>query len=403
MRPQRDSSERHEVTASESLHRLFSEAPLPGLADPAAVEMAGFSVGYRPFERLPVSGWADEHRKLTGVGASEPGDWGTARTPYLREIMDNMSTVSPVWKQAFVAGAQIGKTEAGNCCIGYWISAAPGPIMMVLPKAGTAEKMSKQRITPMINSSPAIAEKVTANLLMSREFHGGVLFFASTQSATDLRAIPVRYLYCDEVDAFPIECEGEGPPMNLALARTRTFRNKRKVFLTSTPKSEATSAIWAAWQEGDVRLYHVPCPLPSCGAMITLELGGLKWDWGDHRSVRYGCPECKERFGEEHKTWMLERGEWRPTRKDLDQVPEGVRSYRLPSLYAPLGWHGWDEMVAKFEGIYSIPSKLAEFRNVDLGLPSVEVLERIDWETLMGRADVGVPYTSAKCRRESCS
>lgn len=213
-----------------------SAALLPGLAEPATVEFSAFSAGYRPFERLVMSDWAerDDNIVLTGVGASEPGPWRTDRTPYLREIMDSMSVGSPVWKIAFVAGAQIGKTASGNNCVGYWMAVAPGPIMMVLDKMDTAKKVSKQRITPLINSSNAIRSKVTNDLMLSKEFVGGILFFASAQSASDLRSMPVRYLYCDEVDKYPIDCEGEGPPIELAIARTRTFRNKRKILLTST-------------------------------------------------------------------------------------------------------------------------------------------------------------------------
>lgn len=267
MRPRRDDAERYEESASEILERLFQTEALPGLSTPNEVELSAFSVGYRPHERLLVSEWAEQHRVLAGSGASEPGEWRNERTPYLREIMDNLSAGSSVWKQAFVAGAQVGKTEAGNNFLGYVMSAAPGPTMMVLPKMDTAKKVSKQRITPMINACEIIRTKVHQNLLLSKEFYGGILFFASAQSATDLRSMPAMYLFCDEVDAFPEDCEGEGPPLNLALARTRTFRNKRKIFLTSTPKEESSSPIWAAWLEGDMRLYHVPCP--HCRDMRT--------------------------------------------------------------------------------------------------------------------------------------
>jgi hypothetical protein len=47
--------------------------------------------------------------------------------------------------------------------------------------------------------------------------------------------MPVRYLFLDEVDAYPPSADDEGEPVALAEARTRTFSWRRKVFLASTP------------------------------------------------------------------------------------------------------------------------------------------------------------------------
>ena len=132
-RLQYDDEERYRTEVSPELRALF-DGPIPGLTSPDAVEAAAFATGYRPTPPGLVSEWADEHRVLEGLGASEKGKWRTDRTPYMREIMDNMSAKSTVWKQAVVAGAQISKTESGNNCVGYWASAAPGPIMFVLPR-----------------------------------------------------------------------------------------------------------------------------------------------------------------------------------------------------------------------------------------------------------------------------
>ena len=49
-----------------------------------------------PRHALTVSEWADQHRELTGKQAGERGRWRTARTPFLREIMDCFSTTSRV-------------------------------------------------------------------------------------------------------------------------------------------------------------------------------------------------------------------------------------------------------------------------------------------------------------------
>ena len=50
--------------------------------------------GLTPDPLLSVSTWADQHRMLSSKASAEPGRWRTARTPYLREIMDCLSPAS---------------------------------------------------------------------------------------------------------------------------------------------------------------------------------------------------------------------------------------------------------------------------------------------------------------------
>lgn len=383
---------RNAAEASQALNDLFSSSDLPGVADPRAVERAAFRIGYTPDERLMVSEWAEKHRVLAGKAASAPGPWRNSKTPYLCEIMDNLSTGSPVWRQSFIAGAQIGKTESGLNWIGYIMSVAPAPTMIIVPKAETAKKISKGRLRPLINATKIVKDRVEEALLLSIEFSGGFVFFASAQSSTDLMSQPAQNLYIDEVDRFPEDCEGEGPPVELALARTRTFGPKKKVFITSTPLEETTSVIWAEFLAGDMRLYHVPCP--HCEDMITFEFEGLRWEKGRAKeTVHYECPSCKGHIREHHKTRMLAGGEWRPTRQDLENVPEGVRSYRIPSLYAPIGWYSWEEAANDWDAAQGNQTKIDQYRQIVLGLPSVEISEKIDWERVYARGAYGAqPY-----------
>ena len=119
-----------------------------------------FDQGLRPDPSLTVSEWADRHRRLSGRAASEPGPWRTARTPYLREIMDCLSPTSTVERVVVMKGAQIGATECGNNWIGYVIHHAPGPMLAVLPTVEMAKRNSKQRIDPLIEESPDLRRLV---------------------------------------------------------------------------------------------------------------------------------------------------------------------------------------------------------------------------------------------------
>ena len=236
---------------------------------PDANEIYGkaFDRGLRPDPLLTVSEWADRHRRLSGKGASEPGPWRTSRAPYLKEIMDCLSPASKVERVVVMKGAQIGLSECGNNWIGYVIHHAPGPMLAVLPTVEMAKRNSKQRIDPLIEESPILRELVrparsrdSGNTMLAKEFPGGMLVMTGANSAVGLRSMPVRYLFLDEVDGYPGDLDGEGDPVTLAEARTRTF-SRRKILIVSTPTIKGASRIEREYEASDQRRYFVPCPV----------------------------------------------------------------------------------------------------------------------------------------------
>ena len=92
---------------------------------------AMFAEFFRPPANQTVSQWADSNRMLSGKSSSEPGPWRTDRTPYLRQIMDDLSARSTVQEVAVMFAAQLGKSETGNNWLGYIIDNEPGPVMCV--------------------------------------------------------------------------------------------------------------------------------------------------------------------------------------------------------------------------------------------------------------------------------
>jgi phage terminase large subunit GpA-like protein len=308
----------------------------------------GFLDGLRPEQPLTVSEWADQYRKLSSKASAEPGPWRTDRTPYLREPMDCLSSESPIQRVVMMFAAQTGKTEAGSNWLGYVIDHAPGPMLCVQPTIEMAKRLSKQRLESMITETPVLAAKIaparsrdSGNTMFSKEFSGGIMLMAGANSATGLRSAPCRYLFCDEVDAFPADVDGEGDPVSLAERRTTTFA-RRKILLTSTPTVKDFSRIEAEYQRSDQRRFYVPCP--SCGAMEWLKWGQLKWADGQPETARYQCEHCGERFEEMHKPAMLRGGEWRAT------APSNGRTagFHLSGLYSPLGWCSWEQLVDDF-------------------------------------------------------
>jgi phage terminase large subunit GpA-like protein len=116
--------------------------------------------GVRPDPDLTVSVWADQNRWLSSRASAEPGRYRTARTPYLRAIMDALSPGHPAQRVSFMKAAQVGATEVGNNWIGFVIHHAPGPMLAVLPTVEMAKRSSRGRIDPLIADSAALRERV---------------------------------------------------------------------------------------------------------------------------------------------------------------------------------------------------------------------------------------------------
>ena len=345
--------------------------------------------GLTPDPLLTVSEWSDRHRMLSSKASAEPGRWRTSRTPYLKAIMDCLSPTSPVERVVFMKAAQLGATEMGSNWIGYVIHHAPGPMMAVWPTVEMAKRNSKQRIDPLIEESSALAGLIaparsrdSGNTILAKEFRGGVLVMTGANSAVGLRSMPVRYLFLDEVDGYPLDVEGEGNAISLAEARTRTFA-RRKIFIVSTPTISGASAIEREYEASDQRRYFVPCP--HCNHRQWLRFEQLRWDKGLPATAVYICEACDTAIAEHHKTWMLENGEWR-------SMADGkTAGFHLSSLYSPVGWRAWREIAAAWEAAVSKESGSAAaiktFKNTELGETWVEEGEAPDWQRLAERRE----------------
>lgn len=371
------------------------------LTSPLTAYEIGFWDGLRPEPIMTVSQWADRYRYLVQKASAEPGKWKTSRTPYLREIMDCLSTTSPIEEVIFMKGSQIGGSETGNNFVGYTIDHAPGPMMMVQSSIDTAKRYSKQRIDPLIESSDRLREKIkparerdSGNNVLSKDFAdgSGILLITGSNSAAGLRSMPIKKLFLDEEDSYPGDVEGEGDPVELAKARTRTFKGKKKILRVSTPTDAGTSRIAAAFLEGDQRRYYIPCP--QCGHKQTLKWSGITWDKTIKdvdkaaETAHYVCEENGCVIEDHQKDWFLaeENGaEW------IAEAPENgggkVRSYHLSSLYSPHGWYSWQEAVKTWLKAQGNDYKLKTFTNTVLGEVWTEKSEAPEWRRLYERRE----------------
>ena len=284
----------------------------------------------------------------------------------------------------FSKSSQVGATEIINNIIGYYIAQDPSPILVLQPTLDMARTWSKDRLAPMLKSSPALAGKVkeprsrdSENTVLHKKFPGGNLSVVGANSASSLASRPVRILLCDEVDRYPESAATEGDPIQLAIKRTQTFWN-RKILMASTPTIDGVSRIQAAWETSDKRFYFVPCP--HCKEMQKLEWKHMQWDDDNPDSVHYVCVHCGAVIEEKYKIKMLDQGEWRA----LEETKH-VAGFHISELYSP--WSTWQSMVETFLEVKKHPEQLKTFINTALGEVWRDQGVEIETHDLMSRRE----------------
>lgn len=352
----------------------------------------------KPVSKMTGSEWADAKRVI-GLGTSaEPGPWRTWRTPYLKEIMD-AATDKMTERVVLMCASQIGKSECLLNTIGYFADQEPSPQLMLQPTVEAAQAFSKERIEKMFSESPGLidklekgkdgrgSEKKSSTTILMKHYPGGFLALVGANSPSGLASRPIRVLLLDEVDRYPPTAGKEGPPVKLAVQRTRNFAN-RKIVMVSTPTIAGISVIYDEFLKGDQRHFLIPCP--ECGHEHDFKWESVKWQKdadgkGIPKTAALYCPECgcKIRGHEKVSSEMLETGHWVASNPGVE-----TRSYHLNALYSP--WVNLSDLVqewidAKESGD---PEQLKTFINLQLGEPWEEYQAEAEfWETLYRRRE----------------
>lgn len=302
-----------------------------------------FSV-LKPPPDMTLSQWADKKRVLSKKTSAEPGRWETRKAPYQREIMDAISDVAN-HKVVVMSAAQSGKTDGFILNpIGYYMDYDPSPIMVMQPNLQMGESFSKDRLSPMLQDTPALREKVSdktrnsGNTILHKEFPGGHITIVGANSPSGLRSRPIRILLADEIDGYPPTAGKDGDPLLLASKRLTTFWNKKEVFI-STPTVKGASRIEIEFENSTQEIWNVPCPV--CGEYQPLEWEQVHFDKNNLDEIDYVCAKCGTVSNEIDWKEQFIKGKFFP------RFPErNVRGFYLNSL-ASL-FVEWREIVEKF-------------------------------------------------------
>jgi len=336
---------------------------------------------FRPPPKLTVSEWADNYRKLSPESSAESGSWRTSRCEYQREIMDSFNSPG-IERIVVMTSSQVGKTEILLNALGYYVDQDPSPVMVVQPNLTMGQAFSKDRLAAMIRDSDKLREVVSdaksrdsGNTTMHKKFPGGHITISSSGSPAGLASRPIRVLFLDEIDRFEHNVKGEGSPISLATARTKTFFN-RKIFMCSTPTIKGISAIESAFEESDMRYYNVPCP--ECDHYQVLKWKNVVWDEDKPETAVYACEDCGSLIEESSKQWMINNGKWIAT-----NALNKTAGFHISELYSV--WSTWADMATNFLEAKKNPETLKTFINTALGESWEEQGDSVEHEALLER------------------
>ncbi len=255
-----------------------------------------FGAGFRPPARVLVSEWAAKYRRF-GEDAPLPGPWRNEVAPYLVEIMDRASPFDPCSEIPIMKCSQSGGSAAGENFIGYVADVSPGPIMFVQATMPAALDWARNKLWPMINSTPRLNPKQRGAVKAAGEgstktqvdfAKGGFLILAGANSAATLTQKTVRFAIEDDLDQFPDDLDGQGSPEAMVSSRLKFFRflGLSKRIKISTPTVLGASKIAAAYAASDRRRIYLKCP--GCGSRFD-----PVWEQGEGGSRDLQWPEGK--------------------------------------------------------------------------------------------------------------
>lgn len=337
-----------------------------------------------PPPHIDLGDWVESNVRLPSTVAAQSGRM--VLMPWQREVARSIGDPR-VERVTILKSARVGATQLMVAGIGHFALNDPAPQLIVMPSESDCKMLLASIIEPTFAASPILRSALTENVsgrdtMLSRHYPGGSLALVSGASPKNLRARTARVLWLDEVDGLDISAGDEGDPVSLAIRRTMTYGTRRKIVMASTPVDEATSRISRAYDDGDCRVWELPCP--HCGDFHELTWGRIQWPEGKPEGAYFVCPSCGCITEESGKSAMIERGRWRATHPEV----KNHHSYRLNTFGAStLSTAAWGVLAVEFLAAKRDPSTLKTWINTVAGQVWRDDSDGMDDSDIMSRLE----------------
>lgn len=347
---------------------------------------AALALGLAPDRSVMPATWA-EANLVVPDGPKAGQKWDPSETPQLVDVLNCLAQDHPAVRVSMRKSAQVGATQIGLAWLATLMAVTPGNGGVVFPTLATSDDFIRDKVNPTVDQTPALKAVVreqrsrsgSGSTVRNKKFRGGSLLFTGANSAADLRSKTWQYTLCDEVDEWPLDLDGQGDPMEMVDARQIAFHTsgEYKKFEISTPRIKGASRIDAAFEAGDQRYWHVPCP--HCGTYQRLMFQNVKFDRSWPYKAYYAC-EANGCVIEHHqKRAMVQAGRWVAAMPGPGRHP----SFHLDAISSLLTT--WDKVAEKWWAAQNDQQKLQAFFNLWLGEAFEIRGEAPEWQRLYAR------------------
>lgn len=317
--------------------------------------------------------------------------------PFMLAPTDSMGRLHDTFEVVIMCPAQASKTTAIMNFIGWSLKYQRENILVILDNANNAQKLAKNRVKPflmdvchLLDDTERQQSADKSNSAVNIALASGVnLMLGSAKSASDLCSQPCAFVLLDEVDRY-VELSGEGDPVTLASARTKTYRNSM-IVCTSTPTVKDDSRIMSQWKLGTAERWGVICP--TCQHFFSPLWKDI--DWADPDKPTTACPTCGEVWSETDIISMEHKYEQTNPSPIHDEYGRIMRSYAINGLlmHDQTTWKALKQL--EIAAIQTSESAIQSFYNTRLG----EVYER----PAEMRIDPDILSRCASCRYDDQS
>lgn len=341
------------------------------------------SAALTPPVEMSYSEWAIANFRLSAVASADTGRFRPWK--FQRGILDAIG--DPLFPRvSVIKPTRTGYTKSLIAAIGAIADNDPSPIILLMPTDDDARGIMVDEVDPAFKESPRLRGLMRSgrfdgrNTLTHRSFAGGGSLKAIAAAAPrNLRRHSAKYLFCDEVDGMKITSEGD--PLKIAEKRTDSYPD-RKIVMGSTPVDDATSIIITRYNESDQRVFEIPCV--HCSVPFELMWEHLDWKPGQPETVVANCPNCGVEIEEKYKPQMVEAGEWRATKPEVN----GHAGFRLNALISMFSNVRWAMLVTEYENaVKQGASAMQVFTNTVLGQVYSAAIDYVNETMLMARCE----------------
>jgi len=338
--------------------------------------------------------WCEDNIVLTELETDYPGHLDTDLTPWLRQLLEWVRD-DEVEEITVIAGTQVIKTLFMLCAVAWWAKHRGTRMLFVMDTEKNAADFSESRLQPLFENSKTLKLLKPSDpnkwnklkLYIGR----GLMNLVGSNSPGNLASRPAPFIAMDEVGKFREKTEKETDAVSLAESRTKA-KLRRKVLKTSSPTYEF-GLEWKSFLRGSQHVWKIECP--HCKTYIELQKDHIRWcplakrggQWDMEMvagTAHYCCQECGGTFKSSEKRKLNRTGKWV---QQNSKAPKSVKSARIPSYYSPWESCSFGNVAVKFLQCKR-EWNTKDFDNNWDAKPSVDEVEKLDWEVLKGRKEV---------------